>query len=98
MVQDFAHGQVDQSLNLLSPLNLAGDFRCGQLDRGSWLPEEEQIAVHCEFLLTRGIFTRARSDSTARRSDVSEPIISVSGLRGIVGESLTSELAARYVV
>src|SRR5215213_1203213 len=28
---------------------------------------------------------------------MSEPIISVSGLRGIVGESLTAEVAARYV-
>jgi phosphomannomutase len=28
---------------------------------------------------------------------VSEPIISVSGLRGIVGESLTPDVAMRYV-
>src|SRR5690348_1741801 len=28
---------------------------------------------------------------------MNEPIISVSGLRGIVGESLTPEVAARYV-
>lgn len=32
-----------------------------------------------------------------RGCDVSEPIISVSGLRGIVGESLTPLVAARYV-
>jgi phosphomannomutase len=34
---------------------------------------------------------------SVRRSGVNEPIISVSGLRGIVGESLTPLIAARYV-
>jgi phosphomannomutase len=34
--------------------------------------------------------------SHARQPEVSEPIISVSGLRGIVGDSLTGEVAARY--
>src|SRR5205814_1066469 len=36
-------------------------------------------------------------DSTAWEPCVSEPIISVSGLRGVVGESLTPLVAAQYV-
>src|SRR5690348_10956637 len=40
---------------------------------------------------------REKRGSPRKASHMSEPIISVSGLRGIVGESLTPETAIRYV-
>jgi phosphomannomutase len=43
-----------------------------------------------------GALTRKRFRMSASTSQ-SQPIISVSGLRGIIGESLTPDLAARYV-